>query len=65
MASTSGKPTAKRPAKRVAGHIGKGDAFGEAIADFAVDCTQQSERDHAAMVAAVRAGRIEAETEPD
>jgi hypothetical protein len=47
MASTSGKPAAKRPAKRVAGHIGKGDAFGEAIADFAVDCTQQNECDRA------------------
>jgi len=48
----------------IAGYIGKGDAFGEAIAGFAVDYTLQNERDHAALVAAVRAGRIEAETEP-
>jgi hypothetical protein len=35
----------------------------DAIAEFAVDYADCNERDHAAMVAAVRAGRIEAEME--
>ena len=49
----------------IAGYIGGGNAFGDAIAEFAVAYAEQNERDHAALVAAVRAGRIEAETEPD
>jgi hypothetical protein len=53
----SGDPTV------LAGYIGKGDALVEAIAQFAVDYAEQNERDHAALVAAVRAGRIEAETD--
>ena len=49
----------------IAGYIGKGDAFAEALGEFAVDYADQNERDHAALVAAVRAGRIEAETEAE
>lgn len=49
----------------IAGYIGKGDAFCEAIAEFGVAYADQNERDHAALVAAVRAGRVEAVTEPD
>lgn len=47
----------------IAGYIGKGEVFADAIAEFAVDYADCNERDHAAMVAAVRAGRIEAEME--
>ena len=46
----------------IAGYIGKGEVFADAVAEFAVDYAGQNERDHAALVAAVRAGRIEAET---
>jgi hypothetical protein len=35
----------------------------DAIAEFAVDYAEQNDRDHAALVAAVRAGRIDVETE--
>ncbi len=47
----------------ISGYIGKGDELVEAIADFAVDYAAQNERDHAALLAAVRAGRIEADTD--
>jgi hypothetical protein len=35
------------------------------IAEFAVDHADCNERDHAALVAAVRAGRLDAQTEGD
>ena len=47
----------------IAGYIGKGDVLADAIAEFAVAYADCNERDHAALVAAVRAGRLEAETE--
>jgi len=46
---------------RIGGYLGSGDAFGRAIADFAVRYADQTERDHAALVEAVRAGRVAAE----
>jgi uncharacterized protein (DUF2252 family) len=42
----------------LAGYMGKGTTFDEAIADFAVAYADQNERDHHALVEAVRAGRI-------
>jgi uncharacterized protein (DUF2252 family) len=42
------------------GYLGVSSAFEDAIADFSVAYADQNERDHAALVAAVRAGRIEA-----
>jgi uncharacterized protein (DUF2252 family) len=50
-------------AAMIAGYIGKKDTFANAIADFAVDYAQQNLRDHAALVAAVRAGRVDASME--
>jgi hypothetical protein len=47
----------------IAGYIGKSDVFADAFAVFAVDYAEQNERDHAALVAAVRPGRVEAEME--
>jgi uncharacterized protein (DUF2252 family) len=44
------------------GYLGKGDAFDEAIGDFAIAYADQTERDHQALVEAVRSGRITAET---
>ena len=43
--------------------MGKSTAFEDALADFSVAYADQNERDYAAMVAAVRSGRIEARTE--
>jgi Uncharacterized protein conserved in bacteria (DUF2252) len=42
------------------GPIGKGGVLARAIADFAVACADQNERDHQALVEAVREGRLEA-----
>jgi hypothetical protein len=47
----------------IAGYIGKGEVLADAIADFAVAYAECNDRDHAALVAAVRAGRVEAEIE--
>lgn len=42
------------------GYMGKSTAFEDALADFSVAYADQNERDHAALVAAVRDGAIEA-----
>ncbi len=44
----------------ISGYLGKSDAFDGAIADFAVAYADQNERDHQALVAAVKSGRIKA-----
>ena len=44
----------------IAGYIGSGRAFADAVAEFAVAYTDQNARDHAAMVEAVRGGRLDA-----
>ena len=49
----------------ICGYIGKNTDFAEAIAQFAIDYADQNQRDHAALIAAVRAGRIEASDEED
>ncbi|WP_232823496.1 DUF2252 domain-containing protein [Dyella sp. C9] len=43
-------------------YLGKSDAFADAIASFSVAYADQNERDHAAMVKAARAGRIDVAT---
>jgi uncharacterized protein (DUF2252 family) len=45
---------------RIAGYLGKNDAFDEAIEEFAVAYADQTERDHAALLRAIRAGQIHA-----
>jgi uncharacterized protein (DUF2252 family) len=45
----------------IAAYLGKGDAFDQAVAELAVAYADLNARDHAALVDAVRAGRIEAE----
>jgi uncharacterized protein (DUF2252 family) len=45
----------------IAAYLGGGDAFDTAIAEFSEAYADQSERDHAALVAAIDAGRIEAQ----
>ena len=53
------------PATRplIAGYLGSGDAFDEAMGRFAVAYADQAERDHAALKAAVRKGEIVVHTE--
>jgi uncharacterized protein (DUF2252 family) len=45
----------------IAAYLGAGDAFDRAIAEFSESYAEQSERDHAALVAAIDSGRIAAE----
>jgi uncharacterized protein (DUF2252 family) len=45
---------------RIAGYIGKSDAFVRAIAKFAAAYADQTERDHAELVKAIRAGKLPA-----
>jgi hypothetical protein len=44
----------------IAGYLGSSDAFDRAIAAFAELYADQNERDHAALVAAIAAGRVQA-----
>jgi hypothetical protein len=44
----------------IAGYLGTSDTFDRALADFAERYADQNERDHAALAAAVAAGRVEA-----
>ena len=50
---------------QLAGYLGKGDTFDEAIADFAEAYADQNEQDHAALLKAVRSGRLKAIVEPN
>lgn len=45
----------------VSGYCGKNEELDEAVADFAVAYADRTEADHAALVTAVRAGRVAAE----
>jgi uncharacterized protein (DUF2252 family) len=44
----------------IAGYLGKSDAFDSALTTFAVAYADQTERDHALLLKAVRAGRVQA-----
>jgi len=46
----------------IASYLGKGDAFDQAIATFSRVYADQTERDHEALMDAVKKGRIKAET---
>jgi len=43
----------------ISGYMGSGDAFDRAMTEFAVGYADQNERDYAAFVGAIQAGRIE------
>jgi uncharacterized protein (DUF2252 family) len=47
----------------LAGYMGKGCSFEDALADFSVAYADQNERDYAALIRAIRSGRIEAQIE--
>jgi uncharacterized protein (DUF2252 family) len=46
----------------IAAYLGKNETFDRAIADFSVAYANQNEHDHAALVEAVKSGRIKAQT---
>jgi uncharacterized protein (DUF2252 family) len=46
----------------LSGYCGRGEQLGAALTDFAHRYADQTERDHESLVAAVRAGRVAAET---
>jgi uncharacterized protein (DUF2252 family) len=48
---------------QIAGYLGKSDRFDRSVADFAEAYADQNERDHAALCAAVKAGRVAADTD--
>jgi len=52
-------------ASTISGYLGKTDAFDHAIGKFAVAYADQTERDHAALKAAVKSGRLKALIEED
>jgi uncharacterized protein (DUF2252 family) len=52
-------------AATISGYLGKSDTFDQAVGAFALAYADQNERDHAALVAAVKAGRVEALVEED
>lgn len=49
--------------QRITGYLGKSDKFDKAMGDFAIAYADQTERDHATLKAAVRAGKIKVEFE--
>lgn len=52
-------------AATISGYLGKGDQFDLAMGEFASAYAEQTERDHAALVDAVKTGRVEALVEED
>ena len=49
----------------ISGYLGKSDDFDQAIGEFALAYADQNERDYAALVEAVKAGKINALVEED
>lgn len=47
----------------ISGYLGNSDIFDQAIADFAEVYADQTERDHARLVEAIKAGRVQARTD--
>jgi uncharacterized protein (DUF2252 family) len=47
---------------QISGYLGNGDTFDRAIASFAEVYADQAERDHAALLAAIKEGRVQAQT---
>ena len=47
---------------QISGYLGNGDTFDQASASFAEAYADQAERDHAALVAAIKEGRVQSQT---
>jgi hypothetical protein len=46
----------------IAAYLGSSDVFDQAVADFAVSYADQNDRDHAALLQAIKSGRVPCET---
>jgi hypothetical protein len=44
---------------KISGYLGRSDVFDRAVTDFSIAYADQSERDHEALMNAVRAGKLE------
>ena len=60
-AFAAGRWPGRTPAPATASYLGKSERFDVAVADFAQAYADQNERDHAALLAAVKAGRVPTE----
>jgi uncharacterized protein (DUF2252 family) len=49
----------------LSGYMGKSDAFDEALASFSLAYADQNEKDHAALMRAIKAGKVEARFEEE
>jgi len=49
----------------ISGYLGQSDSFDKAIASFSIAYADQSEKDHAALMKAVRKGDLDVVTEPE
>ena len=49
-------------AAAISGYLGKGNEFAKALAQFARTYADQNQRDHAALLQAIKDGRVPAET---
>ena len=49
----------------ITGYLGKSDVFDRAVADFSFHYADQTEADHATLMKAVRAGKLEIMTEEE
>ena len=47
----------------LSGYLGNSDTFDQALAQFSIAYADQNEKDHSSMKKAIKAGRIEAESE--
>ena len=47
---------------QISGYLGNRDTFDQAVASFAELYADQAERDHAALLAAIKEGRVQAQT---
>jgi hypothetical protein len=61
VALARGHAQSGHPAE-IGGDLGTDNAFDHAIGRFATAYADQNERDHAAFVAAIKAGRVESES---
>lgn len=49
----------------ISGYLGNSNSFDAAITDFALNYADQTERDHALLLAAIKSGRLKADLEPE
>ena len=50
-------------AATISGYLGKGDSFDRALGRYALTYADQTQKDHAALVKAIRSGRLRALSE--